>query len=138
MSRADIDVDVFKNPQSYPRDFLMEFTGGMEDVIFDGEKQVTAVVAHARTIGMDGGLLKSWSQMQQTIMLINKRAVQVWIATLGAREKQEATVKEIWRKMLSSRADLSSGDMDDPEDAVQMKLMTEDTLSFVPTKYQLA
>ncbi len=130
MSRADIDVDVFKNPQNYPRNFLIELIGGMEDVIFNGEKEVKAAVAHARTIGMDGAILKS-------IMLTNKRAMQVWIATLGAREKQETTVKEIWWKMLNSRADLSSGDVVDPEEAVQVKLMTEETLSFVPTKYQL-
>ena len=32
----------------------------------------------------------------------------------------------------------SASDMVDAEEAVQLKLMTEETLSFAPTKYQLA
>jgi hypothetical protein len=30
MSRADIDIDVFRNPQAYPRSWVMELVGGME------------------------------------------------------------------------------------------------------------
>ena len=130
-SRTEIDAEVFRNPQNYPRSFRMDFVGGLEEVIFDGEKQVNAAVERLKADGMNGNQLRA-------TMLINKRAVQVWIATLGAKENQESSVKDIWWKLLGSRASLSATDMVDPGEVVQLKQMTEASLSFVPTKYQLA
>jgi len=94
-----VSAEVFENPQKYPRDFVMETVSGFEDVIIDGQDQLNNAVTHMKNIGMDSSDLR----LQ---MLIEKRAVQVWIASLGATEKLVPEVRNIWAKLIGSMTNL--------------------------------
>ena len=143
---AGLPLDILDNPQKYPHDARMNVVGQLEEVILQGESQLKVAVSHAKTIGMDGKLM-------QAEMLFERRALQVWIATLGATDKHEADVKDIWAKLsksthalavvvneMEAMAKLSAGLSIDAqpkaEDSVRLRAVME-MCSFVPSKYKL-
>lgn len=94
---SGIQRDVLANPQNYPRSTLMNIVHQLEDVILLGERQLKGAVSHFKAItGGDCALTSAE-------YLLMRRGLQVWIATLGAREEHTSDLTDIWDKLRNSR-----------------------------------
>jgi hypothetical protein len=85
------------SPHTFPREAVMTIVWQLEEIIIEGEQMFKRSLERARSIGMDGAAMGLEAKLQ-------RRAHQVWIATLGGMAKHADDLKRVWELLRSSRS----------------------------------
>ena len=96
LDAVGVPREVSTNPEKFTRDELMAVVSLLEDLIIQGDKILVDSIERFKARGMDGKSLLADNVLQ-------RRALQVWIATIGGMSARRDDVRNIWTLMLEGR-----------------------------------
>jgi hypothetical protein len=96
LEASGIPREVMATPRKFPREYLMSIASQLQDTIYDGGKISRRAMNYAKSLGMDAKLTSQQEKLQ-------RRALQVWVATLGGNANSAGDIERIWELLRSSR-----------------------------------